>query len=361
MRCRDVKYFETTHGVLKLPAFLPDATRGVVRALDADGLHGCGISGLMVNTLHLSSHPGTTVVEQLGGIHSFMGWDGPVMSDSGGFQVFSLIAENAKAGRVSKDGFAYRLDRKKKKQNLTPEKCIQKQFHIGADVMFCLDHCTHPDENATAQRESVAHTVNWASRCKEEFERRANSGYSAKLFAVVQGGTDEGLRRECAERLLEIGFDGYGYGGWPIADDGGLVEAVAQVAELVPVDTPKHALGIGKPENVVRAFELGYHTFDCTIPTRDARNRRLYVSRDDTDYLSDDFYRYVYIGDERYARDNGPIDATCDGLCCQRYSRAYIHHLFAIGETLALRLATIHNLRFYGRLMERLAANHAKS
>jgi queuine tRNA-ribosyltransferase len=202
----------------------------------------------------------------------------------------------------------------------------------------------------------VAHTVDWASRCKEEFERRANSDHTPKLFAAVQGGTDEGLRRECAERLLQIGFDGYGYGGWPIADDGGLVEAVAQVAELVPVDAPKHALGIGKPENVVRAFELGYHTFDCTIPTRDARNKRLCVFDDEMDYLSDDFYHYVYIGDEQYARDGRPIDATCDGLCCQRYSRAYIHHLFAIGETLALRLATIHNLRFYGRLMEKLSA-----
>ena len=348
--------FETAHGRLDFPAFLPDGTRGVVRTLDADGLLVCGVKALMVNMLHLSSHPGTTVVKQLGGIHPFMGWDGPVMSDSGGFQVFSLIAENPKSGRVSKDGFAYRLDRKQKKQILTPEKCIQKQFHIGADVMFCLDHCTNPDEDAVAQRESVTHTVNWASRCKDEFERRANSDYPAKLFAVVQGGADEGLRRECAERLLEIGFDGYGFGGWPIADDGGLVEAVAQVAELVPVDAPKHALGIGKPGNVVRAFEFGYHTFDCTIPTRDARNKRLYAFDGEIDLLSDDFYRYVYIGDERYARDDKPIDATCDGLCCQRYSRAYIHHLFAIGETLSLRLATMHNLRFYARLMEKLSA-----
>ena len=349
---------ETAHGVLDFPAFLPDATRGVVRALDAEGVKACGIPGLMVNTLHLSSHPGATVVKQMGGIHRFMGWDRPIMSDSGGFQVFSLIAENSKSGRVSKDGFVYRLDAKQKKQKLTPEKCIQKQFQIEADVMFCLDHCTHPNEDASAQQQSVAHTIAWARRCKDEFERRLGDK-GRLLFAVVQGGEDPNLRRDCAEQLLEIGFDGYGFGGWPIADDGGLVEAVAQVTELLPDHVPKHALGIGKPENVVRAFRFGYHTFDCTIPTRDARNKRLYTFCDDLDHLdfSDDFYRYVYIGDERYARDDQPIDVTCDGACCQNYSRAYIHHLFEIGETLALRLATMHNLRFYSRLMDELAAD----
>ena len=349
---------DTAHGSLAFPAFLPDATRGVVRALDADGVVACGITGLMVNTLHLSSRPGATVVKQMGGIHSFMGWDKPVMSDSGGFQVFSLIAENPKSGRVSKDGFVYRLDAKHKKQKLTPEKCIQKQFQIEADVMFCLDHCTHPNEDSVAQQQSVTHTINWARRCKDEFERRSKDA-GQLLFAVVQGGEDPDLRRDCVAQLLDIGFDGYGFGGWPIADDGGLVEAVGQVAELLPKDVPKHALGIGKPENVVRAFGFGYHTFDCTIPTRDARNKRLYAFAGDLASLdlADEFYDYVYVGDERYARDNGPIDPTCDGVCCQKYSRAYIHHLFAIGETLALRLATMHNLRFYSRLIDRLSTD----
>jgi queuine tRNA-ribosyltransferase len=346
---------DTAHGPLSCPAFLPDGTRGVVRSLDASDVAACGVEAMMVNALHLSSHPGTTVVKQIGGIHAFMGWPGPVMSDSGGYQVFSLIAGNPKAGSISNKGFVYRLDKGGKRQTLTPEKCIQKQFHIGADVMFCLDHCTHPNSQLEEQIQSVKHTVTWAKQCRDEFDRRANQD-GQKLFGVVQGGMDFGLRRSCVEQLLEIGFDGYGFGGWPISDDGALVEAVEWVAQLLPDEAPKHALGIGKPENVVRAFRLGYHTFDCTIPTRDARHKRLSVFVDNPEVVNfdGDFYRYVYIDDERNARDPEPVDPTCDCLCCHRYSRAYLHHLFEINETLAFRLATIHNLRFYARMMDNL-------
>ncbi|MFT5366891.1 MAG: queuine tRNA-ribosyltransferase [Candidatus Latescibacterota bacterium] len=356
-----MKIIETAHGSLQCPAFLPDGTRGVVRALDATDVAACGIEAMMVNALHLSSHPGTTVVKQMGGIHSFMGWNRPVMSDSGGFQVFSLIAGNPKSGSISKKGFVYRLDKGGKKQTLTPEKCIQKQFHIGADVMFCLDHCTHPSANLEEQKLSVKHTVAWAKQCRDEFDRRTHQD-GTKLFGVVQGGMDFDLRRQCVVELAEIGFDGYGFGGWPISDDGALVEAVAWVAELLPDDVPKHALGIGKPENVVRAFRLGYDTFDCTIPTRDARQKRLCVFADSPDRvnLDADFYRYVYIDDERHARDCEPVDPTCDCLCCKQYSRAYLHHLFEINETLAFRLATLHNLRFYARMMAVLSRGGAQ-
>ncbi|MCZ6631827.1 MAG: tRNA guanosine(34) transglycosylase Tgt [bacterium] len=348
---------KTAHGRLPLPAFLPDGTRGVVRTLDAEDLSRCGVSGLMVNALHLSTHPGTSLVKSVGGIHAFMGWDGPVMSDSGGFQVYSLIAENPKSGRISKDGFLYRMGQKK--QVLTPEKCIQKQFQIGADVLFCLDHCTHPDEEEEVQDASVAHTIDWARRCKTAFEqhldRREGDGPRPLLFAVVQGGRSPALRKRCAESLLEIGFDGYGYGGWPVDSDGGLVDEVGLVAELIPDGVPRHALGIGKPENLVRGFQLGYDTFDCTIPTRDARHKRLYVFNDVLGGdLGPDFYRYLYIDDERYARDRAPLDETCDCLCCGRYSRAYLHHLFQVNDGLAFRLATVHNLRFYARLMAHL-------
>ncbi|MDA0712109.1 MAG: tRNA guanosine(34) transglycosylase Tgt, partial [bacterium] len=337
--------------------FLPDGTRGVVRSLDASDVAACGVEAMMVNALHLASHPGTTVVKQMGGIHDFMGWHKPVMSDSGGFQVFSLIAENPKSGSISKKGFIYRLDPGGKKQNLTPEKCIQKQFQIGADIMFCLDHCTHPNANADEQKQSVAHTVAWAKQCRAEFDRRKDRD-GTRLYAVVQGGMDFDLRRQCAEALLAIGFDGYGFGGWPIADDGALVEAVAWVAELLPDEVPRHALGIGKPENVVRAFRSGYDTFDCTIPTRDARHKRLSIFIDEPDRvnLDADFYRYIYMEDERHARDSEPVDPTCDCLCCSRYSRAYLHHLFRMNETLAFRLATLHNVRFYARMMAQLAA-----
>ena len=354
-------YLKTRHGALKLPAFFPDATRGVVRTLDAQDLAACGVSGFMVNALHLSSHPGTSLVAGMGGIHRFMGWDGPVASDSGGFQVYSLIASASGGGRISQDGFAYRLGAGQKRRMLTPEKCIQKQFQIGADLMFCLDHCTHPEEDAATQAESVAHTIVWARRCKVEFDRRVarNAGGGARplLFAVVQGGRDRDLRRRCAESLLELGFDGYGYGGWPVGQDGTLVDEVGFVADLIPEGMPKHALGIGKPENVLRAFGMGYDTFDCTIPTRDARQGRLYVLTDSLEAVTPHhpgFYRYLYIADERYARDRTPLDDACDCPCCGHYSRAYLHHLYRVDSACAHRLATIHNLRFYSRLMRRL-------
>lgn len=351
----------TTNGNLELPAFLPDATRAVVRTLGTADLAACGVDGVMVNALHLSSHPGSTVIAALGGIHRFMGWTRPIASDSGGYQVFSLIRESVNLGSVSRDGFSYQSAKGQKRQKLTPEKAIHKQFQIGADIMFCLDHCTHPSEAPAVQQESVEHTVEWARRCRAEFDRRAtrleNAGTRPLLFAVVQGGNDPQLRRICAERLIEIGFDGYGFGGWPVDRDGALVEMVEHLAGLLPGTPPKHALGIGKPENVVRGFRLGYDLFDCTLPTRDARHQRLYVfdeGWEQSNLEDDSFYHYLYLQDDRHRRDPAPVDEHCDCPCCQGYSRAYLHHLSAIRDPLGHRLATAHNLRFYTRLMARL-------
>jgi queuine tRNA-ribosyltransferase len=350
---------ETSHGNLPLPAFLPDGTRGAVRTIDAADLEACGINAFMVNVLHLSVHPGTAAIASLGGIHRFTGWEGPIASDSGGYQAYSLVAGSRKLGGISGNGFTYRFSRDQPKKTLTPEKCIQKQFQLGTDIMFCLDHCTHPSEDRQTQRDSVEHTVAWARRCKEAFKQRVESvkGRRPLLFAVVQGGNDDALRRECAERLVEIGFDGYGFGGWPIDGEGRLVEMVARTAEMLPREAPKHALGIGKPENVVHAFSLGYHLFDCVIPTRDARHRRLYTFTNPPSRLtmnSSDFYTCVSMQDQRYARDSAPVEEGCDCPCCRRYSRAYLYHLFQSNEQGAARLATIHNLRFYARLMAAL-------
>ena len=354
-------HLHTAHGDLPLPAFLPDATRGSVRTVDADDLARCGVKAIMVNVLHLSREPGTSLVSSQGGIHAFMGWDGPVSSDSGGFQVYSLVRSSG-GGSVSRDGFVYHLGRGRRKRLLTPEKCIQQQFRLGADIMFCLDHCTHPGEGPAAQRESVANTVDWARRCKAEFSRRLAQAALPDdrrplLFAVVQGGEDRDLRRQCAESLIETGFDGFGFGGWPIDRAGGLVDAVGYVSELIPGGAVRHALGIGKAENVVRAFGMGYSIFDAALPTRDARRGRLPVLEQDLPPVprnGERFYRYIYIGDERHARDGNPVDVRCDCLCCRRYSRAYVHHLFRASEVAGHRLATIHNLRFHSRLMESL-------
>jgi queuine tRNA-ribosyltransferase len=357
-----MRVLPTAHGDLPLPAFLPDATRGVLRLLDAEDVRRCGTQALMVNALHLSSHPGGSVVGKVGGIHRFMGWSGPIASDSGGFQVLSLTTQSESLGSLSDRGFTYRLARGQARKTLTPEKCIRLQLRLGADILFCLDECTYPEADRERQRVSVERTIRWARECRAAFTRGLEEGSGGsprpRLFAVIQGGDDPELRRECAERLVEIGFDGYGYGGWPISKGGGLSEMVGCVAELVPSELPRHALGIGKPENVVRCVDLGYDLFDCTLPTRDARHGRLYVFDGPPDALNlrGDFYHCYYAEDEKHTRDARPVDETCPCLCCQRYSRAYLRHLFAIHEPLGGRLATIHNLTFYARLMERMRA-----
>ncbi len=356
----------TPHGALPLPAFLPDATRGVARALDAGDLEGCGVRGVMVNAFHLLTKPGVRVIAEHGGIHRFMNWARPVAVDSGGFQAFSLLDGSTGLGSVSNKGFTYRLEKGGKKTVLTPEKCVQTQFRLDADLLFCLDHCAGPDAPPEARRQAVEHTVSWAGKCRETYDRlleeRGSPGNPRPLLlAVIQGGEDTALRRECAERLLAIGFDGYGYGGWPVDADGRLAESVAQVAELTPPDRPRFALGIGKPENLARAFALGYHLFDCVIPTRDARHKRLYVFNRPPERSTpsgDDFYRCLYLQDQEHAHADEPVEDGCDCHCCRGYGRAYLHHLFRIKDGLADRLATIHNLRFYQRLIDALAVSH---
>lgn len=351
---------ETPRGGLALPAFLPDATRAVVRTIDSKDIKACGIDSLMVNVIHLASHPGISVIKNLGGIHKFMAWDGHVFSDSGGFQVFSLINCGSNMGSVTNRGFVYRLTKAGKKRTLTPEKSIQKQYRLGADVLFCLDYCTHPDADYNLQLESVRITIEWARRSKEEFERLLNEselpGKRPLLFAVIQGGKSNDLRKMCCNCLFEIGFDGYGFGGWPVDGEGNLIEAVEIVSEMKQIPI-LHGLGIGKPENIVRAFELGYRLFDCVLPTRDARHNRLYIYNDKLegiDINGKDFYNYLYIQDNKYIRDTNPVDKYCDCFCCRNYSRAYLHHLLKIEDPLLHRLATIHNLRFFGRLIEKL-------
>jgi queuine tRNA-ribosyltransferase len=345
--------------------------------VDSADLEDCGIDGLMVNALHLSTHPGVTVLKQMGGVHGFLRWKHPVVSDSGGFQLYSLTRGTSALGKINPKGFAYRWEKDGSWKKLSADNCVHRQLRMGADIVFCLDHCTHSDSPETEQRESVQNTLRWAAIGKRAFER-AVEGLPEKplLFAVVQGGNDRGLRRDCAEGLMEIGFDGYGFGGWPTDSEGRLVDAVHHTAELIPEKYVLHGLGIGKPENLVEAFIAGYRIFDCVLPTRDARHRRLYAfdpdaqaevfrngsaSMEDLRHLqSRDFYHHVYIGDKRFLRDEDPIDGSCDCRCCRRYSRSYLHHLFRVGDTLAFRLASIHNLRFYARLIGWLRAIHRK-
>ena len=352
------------HGAVTLPAFLPDATQGVVRAVDSVDLRACGVQALVMNTFHLMQHPGSSTVQALGGLHAMAAWPGPIVTDSGGFQAYSLIRQNAKFGSLTDNGMVYRPEGGKHKLLLTPEKCVQLQLSYGADVVMCLDDCTHVDDPPDAQAVSVRRTVKWAARCKQEFvrlvgEKRLPVSERPLLFAVIQGGGLPELRRACAEALLAIGFDGYGYGGWPLDADGKLVvDMLAYTRELVPRAWPMHALGVGHPANVVACARLGYGLFDSALPTRDARRGRLYVFSQPLDGApipaGEDWFSFVYIKDDKHTKDVRPLSEQCDCLTCSHYSRGYLHHLFKTGDAAYLRLATLHNLRFMTTLMARL-------
>ncbi|MBN1984573.1 MAG: queuine tRNA-ribosyltransferase family protein [Chitinivibrionales bacterium] len=350
---------ETKSGTFDLPLFLPDATRGVVRNVSGQDCTASGCKGLMVNTLHLMQTPGISVIQDFGGIHRFMSWPGLIMADSGGFQIYSLLVETPNAGTISSHGFVYTPQGSSRTIKMTPQSCIQKQMKLGADILWCLDYCTHPDADNALQRLSVEYTLQWAKLCKEEFDRqvmqRKYTTARPLLFAVVQGGNSLELRTRCIQGLMEIGFDGYGFGGWPVDKSGCLLEMVSACAERMPTGTLLHGLGIGKPENVVAAFRAGYQMFDCVIPTRDGRHKRLFTYSDTPESVSlqdNEFYTCVYMQDDKHIRSDLPVDAFCDCYCCKNFSRGYLHHLFAVQEGLALRLATMHNLRFYSRLME---------
>ncbi|MBN1221406.1 MAG: tRNA guanosine(34) transglycosylase Tgt [Anaerolineae bacterium] len=347
------------HGQLSLPAFLPDATRGVVRAVDSTDLERCGIQALVMNTFHLMQRPGSSTVQALGDLHQMAGWQRPIVTDSGGFQAYSLIRQNPKNGKLTDQGLIFRPQGAARKYQLTPEKTIQLQMNYGADIVICLDDCTHPQDPRETQETSVRRTIAWAKRCKETFRRlvkqkKLGPEQQPKLYAVIQGGDFQDLRRQCAEALLAIGFDGYGYGGWPLDADGNLLtDMLAYTRELTPPEFPLHALGVGHPANVVTCARLGYDLFDSAMPTRDARRGRLYAFTAETD-LAGEWFTYVYAPDDKYIKTDAPVSAYCDCLCCTNYSLGYLRHLFKINDSLFFRLATIHNLRFMTQLTERL-------
>jgi len=344
---------------LELPAFLPDATYGTVRALDFNDVLMSGTPGVVMNAMHLATKPGVKTLKKFNGIKNFVGFNAPILTDSGGFQVFSLIRENSKYGGIRNNEIIFRPGKTGKKFIYTPEKCISNQFAYRSDIMMCLDYCTHPDDAIEIQQKSVELTIRWAKLCKNEYDKQfLNYKYSSDsrplIFAIIQGGNDKELRRHCAESLIDIGFDGFGFGGWPIDSMGYLVTDILEyTAELMPAGSIKYAMGLGKPEEIVSLCRLGYNLFDCVIPTREARHHRLYVFTDD-DISNNPFYEYIYILDDKYRLDEKPISENCDCYTCKNYSKAFIRHLFKAGDTLAYRLATIHNLRFYSMLMEKL-------
>ena len=356
------KHLDLPNGTLTYPVFFPDATHAVVRALDARDLEETGLQGLVMNTYHLMKKPGISTVQALGGLHQMSGWQKPILTDSGGFQAWSVIKENPKEGSLTNNGIMIRKQGGGKLQ-LTPEKSIQLQYKMGADILVCLDECTHVSDPPEVQRRSVDRTVKWAQRCRQTFEQLMQNLPDDQpkpvLLGVVQGGGDFELRRECAERLLEIGFDGYGFGGYPLDEDGNLLTEILQhTRELIPEEFPLHALGVGHPQSVQTLWKIGYQMFDCALPTRDARRGRLYTFTT-RGPLQGDWFKIKYINDEEFIRESRPLDENCNCHTCQRYSAGYLHHLFKQNEFSYYRLATIHNLHFMVELEKRLRGSHA--
>lgn len=350
------------HGAIRLPAFLPDATTGFVRAVDAADLMQAGVQALVMNVFHLMQKPGSSTIQTLGGLHAMTGWNRPIVTDSGGFQIYSLIRQYPGRGSLTDRGMSFQPEHGRRRFHLTPEKSVRLQMTYGADIVICLDDCTHAGAPASEQRVSVDRTVAWARRCKDEFARQLDQrGWTDDrrplLFGVVQGGADLDLRRRCADALLDIGFDGYGYGGWPLDSEGRLLEdMLAATRAMIPPEYPMHALGVGHPESVCACAALGYGLFDSALPTRDARQGRLYVHTADpaADRREDAWFDTLYIQDRKHIKRAGPLSLHCDCHTCATCTVGYLHHLFTCNDALYARLSTIHNLRFMTRLTDAL-------
>ncbi|MSQ33291.1 MAG: tRNA guanosine(34) transglycosylase Tgt [Dehalococcoidia bacterium] len=325
----------TAHGEVPTPAFMAVATQGTVKALGVDDLGALGASIVLGNTYHLSLRPGVDVIRRHGGLHGFMGWAGPILTDSGGFQVYSLGLLRT----VDDEGVTFKSHLDGSLHRLTPESAVAIQEALGSDVAMALDVCPPADASPGELRRASELTAAWAARC-----RAAHGGGAQALFGIVQGGTDLALRRESVGAITKLGFDGYAIGGLSVGErKAEMYETVASVAAMLPAERPRYLMGVGSPEDLVECVALGIDLFDCVLPTRMARNGGLYIPEG-----------RLNIYNARFKEATGPIQEGCGCFTCRHHSAAYLHHLFQARELLAYRLATIHNLHFYLRLMERL-------
>ncbi len=364
-------HFKTLDGQkIPLPIFFPDATRAVLKSLDTIDLKNTQTNGILINTFHLFSTPGKDTIKSHKGIRGFMNWQGGTISDSGGFQVMSLAKSDGAKNAVSDTGVRFPNPRGGKKKILfTARDSIEMQVAIGADMMVVLDDFTPPEATYEEAKITVERTLLWARECREIFDKLFDQKKTPKnkrpyLLGVVQGGYFQDLREYCTKELVKIGFDGLGYGGWPmnIKDNTFDYESAQTIRKNTPENYLLYGLGIGKPHEIKNLVEIGWHIFDCVLPTRDARHGRLYVYKDksiDTiDLSTDKFYDYYTPNKEIYYLDTKPVSTTCDCQLCTNYTRSYFYHLWKIKEFTAGRLATIHNLRFYSILMEKLTHNN---
>lgn len=352
----------TRHGVLETPFFMPDATRAAVRGIEPRALISAGIDAVVVNTYHLLLCPGSERIARMGGIHRFMRWDAPILSDSGGYQVYSLIHRHPEQGEITEEGAVFRSPIDGTRHLLTPERAIDIQFDLGVDMMVCLDDPRPNDAPPAEALEAVERTIRWAARCKARFdERLAENGRQEAtlrplLFSVVQGGTDIDLRKHCAAVLVDIGFDGYGFGARHLDMEGGFLEAVLrETAAALPEQSIRFALGVGTPQDIVRCHALGWDMFDCVIPTREGRHGRAFLRKRGADIRTEAFSTTINVTAERFREDTAVLDDACEcPACAGGFSRGYIRHLFATGEVLGSRLLSLHNVQMYASLMREL-------
>ncbi len=356
--------FSTPHGKLNTPFFMPIATRGVVKGLSGKDLEYLNPKIILGNTYHLWLTPGLEIIKKAQGLHNFMNWQGSILTDSGGFQVFSL----GKFRKITDEGVHFSEPDSGKKHFLTPEKSIDIQLKLGSDIIMAFDECPPWPSSKEDVLKAVQRTTKWAGICKKYFRDGIENDMDNKekplLFGIIQGGTFADLRKKSAKELLKIGFDGYAIGGVAVGEPRQYLSKVLKmVLPLLPKDKPRYLMGLGYPEEIITAVNLGIDMFDCVIPSREGRHGRLFIrekkyfwldKKKKFDFKKEEIYRTLNIKREDFKKDFSPVDKYCDCELCQNYSRAYLRHLFKIGDTLALRLGAVHNLRFYLEMMEKI-------
>ena len=331
---------KTAHGILESPVFMPVGTKGAVKTLSAEDLLEFDTSIVLSNTYHLFLRPGLEIIVLAGGLHKFMNWKRPILTDSGGYQVFSLT----KFRKINDEGVKFRSHIDGALHFLTPEEVIKIERILGADMIMPLDECApYPCDRKHAQK-ALARTTNWAKRCKEYFLNNPSNGHPQYLFGIIQGATFKDLREQSAREILEIGFDGYAIGGVSVGEPGDVMfEALDWVMPLLPADRPRYFMGIGLPDQIVRAVGEGVDMFDTCIPTRYGRNGTAFTREGK-----------LVVRNGEYAKDLRPLDESCGCITCRNYSRSYIRHLVNINEILGLKLISYHNVYFYVTLMKEI-------
>jgi len=325
----------TAHGEVETPAFMPVGTAGAVKGITPQQIEESGASIILANMYHLLLRPGIETVEKLGGLHKLMGWDKPILTDSGGYQIFSLSSLT----KVNDDGVEFASHIDGAKVYLNAEEATKIQNRLGADIIMCLDQCTALDIKPEQLKRAVERTINWARRAK-----KAHSSSKQLLFGIVQGGINLEMRTYCAGELVKIDFDGYAIGGLSVGEGHEkMINTVSHTAQLLPADRPRYLMGVGMPADIIEAVKAGVDMFDCVLPTRNGRNAFAFTDNGP-----------VRLRNSALIDDCNPIEAGCDCYCCRNFSRGTIRHFFNCGEMLGPILASIHNLRFFQRLMSKI-------